>query len=407
MSDALDRSPASSARRWRIGLVTATSVRNGAGTDNWILNLVRSNPYPDVAFTVFESRWIDRERMDPADYAELRAKARFVVLPDHWRLRRRTLAALAWVRPKAARFFLRELLQRAIVRGTVGLRRAWRTAGSEVDVLYFIDNLSAEAVDPTIRVPLVGSSHNLSPTEGPASPTARRLVFRWLFRRFQAMHYLAEPLRLRTGFERPGDFVIPPGIPAGRFRPAAPVSTECRRFLYLAHLEAGKGIFDLLDAWEGANVPEATLTVAGTGSAEPSVRRRAAALPRVRVLGAVPSNDVPSVYAAHDVLVFPTRFDTFPVVVLEALASGLRVRTSPVLRGIFDRFEASGHLRYDAGGIAATRRAIEEAYRSPALTEAERRELNARVEAEYAWNVVAPRMIDALRRLVRTDSAPP
>ena len=55
----------------------------------------------------------------------------------------------------------------------------------------------------------------------------------------------------------------------------------------------------------------------------PSLRRWADA--RVRVLGPVPHGDLPPLYQAADVFVFPSVNDAFELVTLEAMSSGLPV----------------------------------------------------------------------------------
>lgn len=48
----------------------------------------------------------------------------------------------------------------------------------------------------------------------------------------------------------------------------------------------------------------------------------------VRVIPLVPSEQMPDVYAAHDIFVFPSFFEALPLVLLEAMASGMPVVTS-------------------------------------------------------------------------------
>src|SRR5207302_11072562 len=69
-----------------------------------------------------------------------------------------------------------------------------------------------------------------------------------------------------------------------------------------------------------------TLTVVGDGPMRDAVIERAAALgvaEKVTVRPGVPPEQVPEIYAAHDVLVHLSSFETFGLTVVEAVGSGL------------------------------------------------------------------------------------
>jgi glycosyltransferase involved in cell wall biosynthesis len=67
--------------------------------------------------------------------------------------------------------------------------------------------------------------------------------------------------------------------------------------------------------------------VVGDGPALAAIRERH---PEVNYLGVLDQKDLAQVYAAADVFVFPSRTDTFGLVLLEAMASGLPVAAYPV-----------------------------------------------------------------------------
>jgi glycosyltransferase involved in cell wall biosynthesis len=76
--------------------------------------------------------------------------------------------------------------------------------------------------------------------------------------------------------------------------------------------------------------PDATLTIAGTGSQEDSLRRHAAALDgSVRFVGRVEPEDMPKLLDRCDVFVNSSVVDNQPVSILEAFAAGLPVVTTP------------------------------------------------------------------------------
>jgi glycosyltransferase involved in cell wall biosynthesis len=78
--------------------------------------------------------------------------------------------------------------------------------------------------------------------------------------------------------------------------------------------------------------------VVGDGPALKTMKRR---FPDVHFLGYRENGDLAQIYASADVFVFPSRTDTFGLVMIEALASGLPVAAYPVA-GPFDVIGTSG-----------------------------------------------------------------
>lgn len=70
-----------------------------------------------------------------------------------------------------------------------------------------------------------------------------------------------------------------------------------------------------------------TKVVCGVGPLEASLKER---YPQVRWMGVLPRDELARVYAAADVFVFPSRSETFGLVMLEAMAAGTPVAAYPV-----------------------------------------------------------------------------
>jgi glycosyltransferase involved in cell wall biosynthesis len=81
-----------------------------------------------------------------------------------------------------------------------------------------------------------------------------------------------------------------------------------------------------LEAFLSLDLP-GTKVVVGTGPQEAKLKR---AFPEVKFLGALENGTLAAHLAAADVFVFPSRTDTFGIVQLEALASGVPVAAFPV-----------------------------------------------------------------------------
>ena len=101
-----------------------------------------------------------------------------------------------------------------------------------------------------------------------------------------------------------------------------------------------------LEAFLSLDLP-GTKVVAGDGPARAALEAR---YPATRFLGLRTGEDLAAVYASADVFVFPSRTDTFGIVMLEALASGLPVAAYPVPgpRDVIGSGDA-GVLRDDLG----------------------------------------------------------
>ena len=101
--------------------------------------------------------------------------------------------------------------------------------------------------------------------------------------------------------------------------------------LFSAKLQPWKRPHDLLRAFAYASVPNAYLVFAGEGSLRSTLELEAKSLgieSRVRFLGFVNQSTLPETYTASDVLVLPSEYEPFGVVVNEAMLCGCCVVVS-------------------------------------------------------------------------------
>ena len=115
------------------------------------------------------------------------------------------------------------------------------------------------------------------------------------------------------------------GVDAELFRPRPEARDDLLQrpvFLYVGRVAVEKSV----DAFLSLDLP-GTKVVVGDGPALASLKVR---FPGTIFRGALHGEALAEAYAAADVFVFPSRTDTFGVVLLEALASGLPVAAFPV-----------------------------------------------------------------------------
>src|SRR5262249_19563573 len=119
--------------------------------------------------------------------------------------------------------------------------------------------------------------------------------------------------------------------------------------LYVGRVAVEKNVEDFLRL----DLPGSKLVV-GDGPLLPELRRK---YPQARFVGAKVGEELAAHYAAAEVFVFPSRTDTFGLVLLEALASGLPVAAYPV-PGPLDIVDGVGVGVLDTDLATAARQAI-------------------------------------------------
>jgi glycosyltransferase involved in cell wall biosynthesis len=237
---------------------------------------------------------------------------------------------------------------------------------------------------------------------------------RWLFRR--AFFHTDGAIRLSSltpddarQLKAQREYIVPNGIddPCRDILPqrTAAVVTESRplRLLFIALLCEAKGLMVLIDACgrlAKRGVPF-HLNVMGRFESEEfeaRVRRRVADLnidERVQFLGVLTGADKFAVFHLSDVLCHPTFFDTFPVVILEAMACGLPAVATRFsgIPSIVDDGETGFLVEpHDAGAVADRLADLAE---NPPLRE----QMGAAARATFLREFTLPRHIERMRHV--------
>ena len=152
-------------------------------------------------------------------------------------------------------------------------------------------------------------------------------------------------------------------------------SRETAVILYCAKLQPWKRPLDLLRAFTQARFSHALLVYAGEGPQRAELEREAAVLgvaQHVRFLGFVNQSQLPAVYTAADVLVLPSEYEPFAVVVNEASCCGTPVVASDRVGAARDLIApVDPALIYPCGNVPALAQRLSELFvdreRLPAL----------------------------------------
>lgn len=192
------------------------------------------------------------------------------------------------------------------------------------------------------------------------------------------------------------------GIERWLFRPVGEVHPEIAALprpilLNVGRVSVEKNIEAFLDIpHEGSKV------VVGEGPALADLRRK---YPDVHFMGSLAGEELASAYRAADCFVFPSRTDTFGLVLIEALACGLPVAAYPVA-GPLDIVGAHG--RGPDGAFPATIGSLDEDL-GIAIAQALRldREAAAVFGSRYSWEAATDQFLDALRQAAMPSETAP
>ena len=255
-------------------------------------------------------------------------------------------AGLRWTTPETA--LEAGLTTRGVEVGTHP--HNWEVARRQWDIVH-VHHLAHQAlVQPLVRAGsrLVFTRHGTMQLE-----LKRRVVLELMYRRADAVVVLSEAERRLLGDHIPSDRVacIPNGIDGERWpyvERRRPAPGQPWHLLFVGQLSPIKNVDVLLRAVAGLDpdVPIQLDLVYHVDAQEPELRRLTADLgieDRVRFVGRVSHVELPAYYARTHALALPSRSETLPSVITEAVLSGVPVIASAV-GGVPEQLDGHGIL---------------------------------------------------------------
>jgi glycosyltransferase involved in cell wall biosynthesis len=192
------------------------------------------------------------------------------------------------------------------------------------------------------------------------------------------------------------------------------VGPDARVILFCAKLQSWKRPFDLLRAFAKANLPDALLVFAGEGPLRSALEAEALSLGiagRTRFLGFVNQSKLPAVYTSADLMVLPSEYEPFAVVVNEAMCCGCPVIASDCVGAARDLIAPfAPQFVFPCGDIGALAGILRDAFADGAGLQAVARAAFAHIqtwspERNIAATVEAIRI--AVQRVGRGPAATP
>jgi phosphatidylinositol alpha-1,6-mannosyltransferase len=292
----------------------------------------------------------------------------------------------------------------------------------------------AVVIDPAVPLGLIGPSldlpyavvlHGSEVTVPGRLPGSRSLLGRVLERAsllIAAGGYPEAEARRVTG-NLPPVAQVPPGVDTNRFVPLAPIeraSTRARLglpavgplVLSVSRLVPRKGMDTLIEAAaqlsRSGRHPHLTVAIAGAGRDRVRLERaiHKSGAP-VRLLGRVPSPDLPGLYACADVFALCCRSrwggleqEGFGIVLLEAAAAGIPCvagNTGGVAEAVIDN--ETGFVVQNPSDASGVADALDRLLSDPDLASRQGQAARQRAVSEFAYDVLVGRLGEAINRM--------
>lgn len=271
-------------------------------------------------------------------------------------------------------------------------------AARKPDVVYAHFLVPSGLLATQVDAPLVVTAHGRDVRNIGSIPGIARLTRRVVDRASAVIavsDYLRRELEAKAPGARGKTVVVDSGVDLERFSPsvATPRKFESPAFLCVGSLTERKNVVRLADAFAGLG--EGSLTFVGDGPLRASLEGRE----RVRVVGRVPHDEIPSWMVAADVVCQPSLIEPLGQSLLEAMACGRSV--------VATRIGGPPEFVPPEAGILVDPTDLDELERGLRLAAALPRPNEAAVAAAAEHDVrrQAARMEEILRRAVRDPRA--
>ncbi len=210
------------------------------------------------------------------------------------------------------------------------------------------------------------------------------------------------PGRRKDIFHIPYGIPVPPGVPER-------ITTPKIRLVFLGRHDRMKGIFDLVEIEKilAAQGISTDWLILGRGPETAALKEQWNAFPNVTFLSPESNAEVLQKLGERDVLVFPTKFEGFPVALLEAMGTGCVPVASELPGGLREliRNGVNGYLCEMDNNVAFAEK-IALLYRDRDLLSSLSRNARADVVAGYNVLLQSPKYQDLFKTLAGSKGNP-
>lgn len=294
-----------------------TDISMGGGVERWILNILEGLKDSNTA-QIIGTNYFDKQRFESVYLNSDNLEIKKIKLLEN---------KLSFFRKSRVLSFLLDNFMIPLIISL--LRKKYEKAVKPYkNIVYLTKNQYWKLFRGSM---IIGSNHSEFSNDSllnilKAKLYAAGLIYRGVY----AFHVFPGRDRIKQILSTKGEVFE---IPNGTRDRGAEIKQGKNNFLYVGRLESAKGVDRLIDAWRLMTAQDCTLTIAGTGSID--VKSLSHGVKNIHVTGAVTDETLDRLYREANYFIYPTRWDSFPMTVIEALSASCYVITTETIKQSF------------------------------------------------------------------------
>lgn len=380
-------------KKTKIVFYLGMSLYNGRGYERTTLAFVRNMDLSKFDVTILHTDMVKDRRLDDKEIDSLPKNLRIIEINMKMGFARK-------LGPKIRRLPLGKIIELIILDPLVLRLPSQRipkdviTTIREADIVYLADPAD-HTLFRKLRAKIIGSNQGMF--ENPQALYTRIIIklirMGILFRRIGYFHFFPMNRVLSELLPKKESVVLPSGIDIEIFSSIEYQKDRVVRLFFIGALEEWKGLKLAIKAFSiiKTKVP-IEFHIAGAGSLEEYVNAVARRDQRITYHGVVTEDEKANLLKDCDLFLYPSRGETFGIVIVEAMAAGEYVISGERLRGNFEDASKAGYIsfcEYDPDKISNM---IDELVEKISEIRLLRKDIHEYALKEYDWKNITDRL---------------
>ena len=372
--------------KYKVLFVLFRNIKSGAGTEKTLYYYLKYADTSKFDITVLQTDLMPGgQRLSDSDLEIIKGKVKFIDTKDF-------LYPYEFIKSKYFNFLfnfsglplLFKILKYTKYKEFIKL--------DDYNAVYLFDNYYSYLFSRKSIV--IGSNHVAfdNPNSFRNKLSVKLISLHLLFPSISALHLFPYNVSLKRYFGEKPLIVLSNGVDTNLYYPQTN-NNSSTKILFVGRLDLEKGILMLLKIYSIIKkMFRVELIIVGSGSLEAEVDKVCVKDNSVKHLKYLTEIELTNIYRSCDIFFNPTKFDTYSLVVLEALSSGLKVVTTNILYNVYNDF-----IKYDAiRFVDFDEKQLIEALVDIKDKNIDKNEIHNYIEKNYSWKTISERLFNSI-----------